>query len=123
MNNEKQLNEGAKEAACRILDEVVVDLPQVELNGDITDFLIEYEGIDRYESMDKRFVLTPSKKRECWVCTDVREGIVVVFREHHFEDDREVTILFNTTDEEKTKDSLERMQEWLEWNHYAKAMH
>lgn len=120
----EDLNEREKDAIRRALKEKAGVLSLNELSLDITDFLIEYEGVDHYVSDDRRFVLTPSKNIEgCWVCADTEEGIVVVFKEHHFEDDRNVTVLFNSTESGEVDKHLNLMQEWLECNHFAKVSH
>jgi hypothetical protein len=117
------LTEREKEAVRRAFCERVGVSSFEELSLDMSDYLTEYEGIDEYESEDGRFVLYPSNEKQGhWVCADKFQGIVCVFREHHFNDEQKVSSLFNSTDAWKLPTYLREMGDWLADNHYNKVV-
>lgn len=67
---------------------------------------------------NNRFILQPSKKHPgSWVCTDTKNGIVCIFKEHLYYDTQDFTFIDTIPNPDVR--AIE-MGDWLRANHYDK---
>lgn len=72
---------------------------------------------------NNRFILQPSKKHPgSWVCTDTKNGIVCIFKEHLYNDTQDFTFIdtMQNPDALAVARMMREMGDWLRANHYDK---
>lgn len=99
-----------------------IEFPKRHALGEIGDFYAGYyHELEYFETSDDagqgRYMLQRSKDEGYWIATDKEMGVVAKFREKHFNDDQQFTVIGDEHDAKKLAEAARGIAEYLRSNH------